>query len=378
MKKIITIIVLGLVLFLVSGKNIDTKDEVRGVFISYIEEKKYLEEDQVKTKKNIDKIINNIKNNKFNLIILQVRSNSDSIYKSKYFPTSSIINGEEGIEYFDVLDYFIKESHKNNILVYAWINPYRVRTNNNIDSISINNPAYKYINSDYLYIDEGIYYNPSKIEVEDLIVGGVEEIVSNYKVDGILFDDYFYPASDVDIEDYYKYIKDNGYIDLDTYHLNIISKMIKRVHEVCSKYNVEFGVSPDGNINNNYEELYADILLWLSEKDYVDFIMPQVYYGFFNEAMPFYETINNWNSYIKNKDIKLYIALALYKSGNIDKYAKNGSNEWVENNNILMREVILSRNLSNYHGFSLFRYENMYNEGNISEEIINLNKILSN
>lgn len=368
MKKITTIIILVLILFLFIGSKKQVEEEVRGVFISYIEEDKYFSNN---SKNNIKNIINNIKENKFNLIILQVRSNSDSIYKSNYYPFKS------NIEEYDILDYFIEEAHKNNIKIYAWINPYRVSTTTDINKITNNSPAYKYIDTDYLYINNGIFFNPSKSEVEDLIVNGVEEIVSNYKVDGILFDDYFYPSNDIDIKDYNEYLEKNEYIDLDSYHLNIINKMIKRVHDTCHKYNIEFGISPDGNINNNYDKLYADIYKWLESDEYIDFIMPQIYYGFFNETMPFYETVNNWNSYIKNKNIKLYIALALYKSGNIDKYAKSGSNEWIDNKNILMREVLISRNLSNYKGFSIFRYDNIYDEGNLTDEIINLNKVLN-
>lgn len=382
MKKIILIICI-LFLFVLFPKNNEVKaekEELRGIFISYIEEQRYLSKDQEKSKANINKMIENVKKNKFNLIILQVRSASDAIYDSNIFPWSSVLTGVEGEEYFDVLDYFIKESHSNNIKLYAWINPYRVRTNTNVESISDKNPAYKYLDTDTIYINNGIYYNPSKKEVEDLIVNGVEEIVKNYEVDGILFDDYFYPDDQIDINDYNEYIKTNPNINLKDYHLMIVNKMVKRTHEICEKYKVEFGISPDGNINNNYESIYADIYTWLNSDEYIDYIMPQIYYGFFNEKMPFYQTIKEWDNAIKNNSIKLMIALALYKSGNVDKYAKSGSEEWIKNNDIIKREIMLSRNLKHYEGFSLFRYDNLFTEGVINEssklEFENLKKIL--
>ena len=109
--------------------------------------------------------------------------------------------------------------------------------------------------------------------------------------------------------------------------------------------------------------------------------MPQIYFGFFNSIKPFYETVKEWNSYIKTDTVKLIPALAFYKVGMEDKYAKSGFNEWIDNDNIIMREILLSRNLKNYKGFSLFRYENIFNEEIYTKtsikEIENLKKILN-
>lgn len=375
MKKIL--IILLLVFLIINTGFTNKKEEIRGVFISYIEEKEYLTNDQKKSKINIKEIINNIKKSNYNLIILQVRSNCDSIYKSNIFKEK--LDGLSN-DYFDVLDYFIQESHKKGIKVYAWINPYRIRTTIDTSSITELSPAYKYLNTDYIYINNGIYFNPSKKEVEDLIVEGVKEIIDNYEVDGILFDDYFYPGDDVDIKDYNEYIENNDYVDPKTYHLNIINRMVKRVHTICKNKNVLFGISPDGNISNNYDYLYADIYKWLDSSDYVDYIMPQIYYGFFNESKPFYNIVHEWNNYIKNKDIKLIIALAMYKSGNYDKYAKSGEYEWINSKDILKKEVLISRNLKQYNGFSIFRYDNLYGNNindNQQEEANNLHQILN-
>ena len=316
-------------------------------------------------------MINNIKNSNFNTIILQTRSNCDSIYNSKIFPN------ELG---YDYLKYFIDISHKNKIKLIAWINPYRVKTTSNIDLIRKDSPAYKYINTDTLYINNGIYLNPSKKDVEDLIIEGVKEVL-NYKVDGILYDDYFYPSSDIDINDYNDYIKKNDYISLEEYHLNIINNMIKRTHEECKKKNIIFGVSPDGNIENNYNKNMADVKLWMKSDEYIDFIMPQVYYGFYNSTKAYVNVIKEWENLLVNDKIDLYIALAFYKVGIKDSYAKEGRDEWITNNNIIMREVILSRNLKNYKGFSLFRYDNVFETdhytNNSIEELENLKKILN-
>lgn len=369
MKKIIIIIILFLLVIILNvlKEKEELDEETRAIFISYIELHEYITNDINSSKKNIDKMINNINELKLNTIILQVRDNCNAIYDSKIFSNDYD---------FDVLDYFIKESNKKNIKVIAWINPYRVRTNSNIESI--NNNIYKYINKNTLYINNGIYLNPSKKEVENLIINGVKEVL-NYKIDGILFDDYFYPSTDIDVLDYEDYIKENDYLTKEQYQLNIINNMIKKVHDECSKKKVLFGVCPDGNIDNNYNSHRADVRLWMREDGYIDFIMPQIYYGFYNSTKSYVNVIKEWESLLEN-NISFYVALAFYKVGVEDKYAKEGKDEWILNDNIIMREVFLSRNLKNYKGFSLFRYDNVFDDDHYTNnslgELNNLKKII--
>lgn len=384
MKKILVIIILSIVLISntkLDRTSIQKEEETRAIFVSYIELNKYIKgNDYEISKRNIRKIIKNIKKLKCNTIILQVRSASDAIYKSNIYPLSLNIVNTEYDDYYDVLDYFIKESHKSNVKVIAWINPYRIRTTCDKTTITEKNPAYKYLDTDIVYINNGIYYNPSKQETEDLIVKGVEEVL-NYDVDGILFDDYFYPDNNIDKKDYEEYIKNNEFIEEKDYRLNIVNKMVKRVYKTCKNKNIKFGISPDGNIDNNYNKNYADVKSWLKSNEYIDFIMPQIYYGFYNSTRDYVKVTKEWENLIENKDIELYIALAFYKVGMEDKYAKSGFNEWIDNDNIIMREILLSRNLKNYKGFSLFRYENIFNEEIYTKtsikEIENLKKLLN-
>lgn len=384
MRKILVIIILSIVLISnikLDRTSIQKEEETRAIFVSYIELNKYIKgNDYEISKRNIRKIIKNIKSLKCNTIILQVRSASDAIYKSNIYPMSLNIVNTEYDDYYDVLDYFIKESHKSNVKVIAWINPYRIRTTCDKTTITEKNPAYKYLDTDIVYINNGIYYNPSKQETEDLIVKGVEEVL-NYDVDGILFDDYFYPDNNIDKKDYEEYIKNNEFIEEKDYRLNIVNKMVKRVYKICKNKNIKFGISPDGNIDNNYNKNYADVKSWLKSNEYIDFIMPQIYYGFYNSTRDYIKVTKEWENLIENKDIELYIALAFYKVGMEDKYAKSGFNEWIDNDNIIMKEILLSRNLKNYKGFSLFRYENIFNEEIYTKtsikEIENLKKILN-
>lgn len=392
MKKYIIIIVLffSLLIIFTSCKNQNLrkkseKQEKRAIFISYIELKKYIKgNDVITSKKNIDQMIDNIDNFNFNMIILQVRSFSDAIYESNIFPWSLTVSKEEGLSPgFDILNYFVTNSHEKGIELHAWINPYRIRNTNNTSDISTKNIAYSLLNTDDVSIsDAGIYYNPSSQKVQDLIVDGVEEIVEKYDVDGIHFDDYFYPNNkEIDLNNFNEYKKKYKDISIDEYRLMVVNNLIERVHNITKKNNVLFGVSPDGNIENNYNKNYADIYKWGSSNKYVDYIMPQIYYGFNNEIKPFYTTLKTWEEVVKESDVEILPALAFYKVDQIDNYAKGGSDEWIKYDDIIMRQVILSRNIKNYQGFSIFRYDSIFSEEEKSQtvmnEVKNLKKIIS-
>lgn len=384
MKKYLIVIIIFFSIFLIYNntnnneikkESIDKEkiEEKKAIFISYIELQKYIGNKDSKTsRKNIDKIINNLDKSNFNMIILQVRSFADAIYKSKYYPYSSgVLNNNGSIPDYDILKYFIDKSHNKNIELHAWINPYRIRNDNNIDKIDKNSITYKWLNTNNISItDKGIFFNPASSEVQKLITDGIEELINNYKIDGIHFDDYFYQSDDIDIKNYNEYIKNNN-ISKEDYHLQMVNDLVKKVYKVTKKNKILFGISPEGNINNNYTKNYADVKRWASSNEYVDYLMPQIYYGFNNEAQPFYDVINTWNNLTKKSNIKIMPALALYKSGEKDKYAKSGEDEWIENDNILMRQILISRNITSYKGFAIFRYDSMFSEDITSKTVLN-------
>jgi len=386
MKKcliIILIFILGLfLLFGKKSKEVEKMEEKRFIFISYIELAKYLNDKEETVMKNtIDDMINQCKDFGFTDIILQVRSFSDAIYYSDIFPSSITIVAKEGDKLsFDVLDYFIKISHKNNIRLHAWINPYRIRSNLSKEEIKDNNPAFKYLNTNKVEKNaKGIFYNPADEEVRKLILSGVDEILDNYDIDGIHYDDYFYPSDTIDLENYNEAKKDNQDLTLQQFRLENTTKLIKETYERVKKRdkNILFGISPEGNITNNYEVNYIDTKKFASEEGYVDYLMPQIYFGFFNSVKPFYQTVKEWNSYITTDKVKLIPALAFYKVGCEDLYAKEGQYEWVESNNIIAREVLTSRPLSNYQGFAIFRYDSILSD-NLTEQAFKEKENLKN
>lgn len=380
MKKLIVVMIIFVVItfFIIENKKESSKDEVtlsynlkdekRAIFISYIELQEYLKGKDIEEGKNtIKEMVNNLYNDNFNMIILHVRPFSDAVYKSSIFPYSKVISKAEGKDPgYDVLEIFINEAHKKNMQLHAWVNPYRIRNTTDTSDISKDNPAYKYLNTNNVKVIEnkGIFYNPASDVVTELIIDGIKEIINNYNVDGIHFDDYFYPDDTIDLENYQEYIDNGGMLSLSDYRLNNTSNMIKKVYETIKKVNknITFGISPEGNINNNYDSNYIDTKKILSEEGYIDYIMPQIYFGFSNELMPFMDVINMWNSLIKVKSVKLMPALAFYKAGISDTFAKSGEDEWICNNDIIKKQVLTSRNVSNYSGYSLFRYSYLYND----------------
>jgi len=386
MKKISCLAVIIITAFFISklsldnNKNKQEQNELRGIFISYLEYLEYFQNKEPKEiKQKIDNIIENLIKYKINNIYLQVRPFSDSIYKSEIFPFSHTISGTQGKEInIDILKIFIDKAHKKEINVHAWVNPYRISNNTDTTFISKNSPAYKWLNTNNVKIikNKGIYYNPASKEVHELIIKGIKELVTNYNIDGILLDDYFYPDDTIDLENY-KEVENT--ISITDFRLNNTNRLITSIYKTIKETNsnILFGISPDGNINNNYNNHYIDVKKWLKEDNYIDYIMPQLYYGFFHQTKPFIETLNEWDNLIEN-DVKLVIGLALYKIGELDKYAGSGSNEWQANNNIIKKQIIISRNSYNYLGYTFFRYsflENSEKNVNLQQELLNYQKL---
>ena len=341
-------------------------EEKRAIFISYIELGKYIRGQEEATMKNaIDDMIDTIRDFDFNMILLQVRSFSDAIYPSTIFPSSKTVVETEGDPLpFDILDYFIEQAHAANLELHAWVNPYRIRSSADMTSISTDNPAYAWLHTNKVKEVEGkgLFYNPAEKEVETLILQGIQEILDNYAVDGIHFDDYFYPDDTIDALNYEQALQTDPNLSLQDYRLGITSQLVKKVYQLVKKKdrNLLFGISPEGNITNNYETNYIDTKLFGSQKGYVDYLMPQIYYGFLNGVRPYYNTVQEWNQLITEKSVMLIPALAFYKSGTVDNYAKEGANEWIEYNNIIMREILVARPLSMYAGFAIYRYDSVF------------------
>ena len=304
-----------------------------------------------------------MKSNGFNRVTVQVRPFADAFYKSDYFPVSSYCFKEQGSELiFDPLEIMVESAHKYKLSIEAWINPYRVSNSDDFSQLSKNNKAVEWQGTDNLIVcDSGIYFNPASDEVIKLISNGVREIAENYDVDSICFDDYFYPNTDesIDKSSYTAYKKSKGDKSLADWRRENVNKMIQSVYSTVKSVdeNITFGVSPASNAESNYNTLYADTKKWCTEKGYVDYICPQIYFGFQNENQPFMKTTKNW---VQMADCTLYVALPLYKAEKEDEFAgDNGKNEFIDNNNIIARQVTYLSKLSDVKGYYVFSYSSL-------------------
>ncbi len=371
------------------AESIESVKEMRGVWLSYFEISKMAKgKTQDEYYKNAESVIQNIKNGKLNTIFFQVRCFSDALYESSVFPTSSYIASKQGeILKYDPLKIFIEIAEKNNIDVHAWVNPFRVSYETDFNKLSQNNPAKIFYeknkkNSALIVCDKGIYYNPASEDARSLILSGIRELVTNYKIKGIQFDDYFYPEAENfnDDELFNEYKKLNGEKSKRDWRKENLTNFISSVYSLIKGINpdVVFGVSPSAKKEHN-EKVYADIEKWCSESGYLDYIMPQIYYGFENSLMDFSSVAEYWAEIERYKGISLYCGFAAYKSGIEDENAGKGENEWIDNSDILKREYKYIKNIGGYSGFSLYSYSYCYGE-NITKngltEIANLTTML--
>lgn len=368
----------------------DTQKELRAMWISYLEFDAYLDT-YSQNKNNFTKFITRLydkcKENHMNAVIVHVRPFGDAIYDSDYFPWSKYISGKQGKSPgFDPLKIMIEEAHNRGLEFHAWLNPYRVAFDTDYSKLSSDNPARKWHNSssskrNVLSYQGKLYYNPAKTDVQKLIINGVKEIVTNYDVDGIHFDDYFYPSfsSDnvktaFDATEYNAYKKKQqeagkSYKSIYNWRRANVNKLVSGVYKAVKSIdkNVRFGISPAGNIDNlksNYS-YYVDIDTWLENEGYVDYIMPQIYWGFTHKTAAYDKVLNRWVSLNKKGLVDLYVGIGVYKVGMAKSSSYSDWEEWQKDATILKDQITYARKTEATAGFAFFSYEYFDTSGTI-------------
>ena len=353
----------------------ESDEEMRGVWVSYMELS--MENESSKTQKAFEdkftEIAQKCRESGFNTLIVQVRPFCDALYKSSYFPWSHILTGTQGENpQYDALQIMCDICKENNLKIHAWVNPYRVSSNETPKKLSDNNP---YIKNTEIGIktDNGIFLDPSNETAQQLISDGVKEIAENYDVDGIQFDDYFYPTEDesFDKKQYEAYIEKYGKensMSLDNWRMQNVNTLICKVYRTIKSVDssVEFGISPQGNIGNN-DGLYADVKSWCTCKGFADYICPQIYFSLENPALTFEDCLNGWTSLEFDENVKLYVGLGGYKAGN----GEYDEETWLLSDSILADEYDVLRNNKSVRGFMLYSY-NSLEDDTAKKEINNL------
>lgn len=364
-----------------SSQNFEHKENFNGLWVSYITlDMRNTDMTEQTFKEKFNTIIDNAKQNKINNLIVQVRAFSDAYYKSSVYPTSHLLTGTQGTQLsYDPLEYMVKSAHENNIKIHAWVNPYRITLNSNPGKLSDNSFFKPWIdeNSECIMDYKGNkYLNPACKQVQEKIIAGIEEIVKNYDIDGIQFDDYFYPSDDkeLDTKTYQNYLNANpeNHLDLMSWRKQNVNDLISNVYKTIKsiKPNVVFGISPQVNLSND-EKLCADVNTWCSQSGYIDYICPQIYVNFENKVLPFNLAADQWKALVTNNNVKLYFGLAAYKAGS----ANYDSSTWLNSNDILKREIEYSKNIG-VNDFIFYDYENLISD-KAREEIKNAVAIIS-
>lgn len=323
-----------------------------------------------------------------NALFFQVSPEGDAFYNSNIVPWSRYLTGTFGKNPgFDPLTFAIQEAHKRNIEIHAWFNPYRVSTSTKDTikaSLNVENSVYKEhpewikTSSDRFVVDPGIP------EARQWAINRVMEVVNNYDVDGVHFDDYFYyegvEGELKDTETFNKY--NNGqFSNLGDWRRNNTYLLVKELSsEIRAKKTwVKFGISPSGiwdnksdihpdgsNTNSsytNYGKCFADTKKWV-EEEIIDYIAPQIYFAFANPRAPYGELANWWAGVCNGKKVHLYIGQALYKVNEESDPNFNGSNAVTE----LLNQFKFNAVTPGILGSIVFRFQN-FNHSN-KEQVV--------
>ena len=285
--------------------------EFRGAWIHTIFQKQYSRQSTAENKAYLCQQLDSLRQCGCNAIVFQVRPQADALYPSELEPWSRHLTGTAGVApnpMWDPLKFMIDESHARGMELHAWLNPYRVTTTP--DEVLPKGHLYYQHPERFVKYDGKMYFDPALKENRDFIVRVVDDIVSRYDVDAIHMDDYFYPypKKGVDFPDDASYAKYGKGMDRGDWRRQNVNMLIEDIHNaiVAHKPWVRFGISPFGIWRNkksdprgsdtngleNYDALYADVLLW-TEKGWVDYMLPQLYWALDHTAAPT-ETLAYW------------------------------------------------------------------------------------
>ena len=286
----------------------------------------------------------------FNTIMFQVRPSCDAIYRSSINPWSRWLTGTEGKALdggFDPMTFMIAESHRRGLKFYAWMNPYRVgQTDTAVASAYLGtlssgsfarrNPGLvlrwdnKKTGISFFFLD------PGRTEVVAHIVNSVREVLERYRPDGIVFDDYFYPIGVDDTCDAATFRKfgrkGQTLADWRRANTELLVRSVSGTVRAFNRLNgasIPFGVSPVGIWANRsaafpdgspskgveaYSQSFADVRKWV-KNSWIDFVIPQINWGFSNRIAPFAGIVNWWSDLVRGTNVKLYAGIGVYNAG---------------------------------------------------------------
>ncbi len=345
------------------------KYEFRGVWISTVtnvdwpSEKGLSSEDQ---KQEFINLLDKLQHDGINAVVVQVRPSADAFYPSQYEPWSEYLTGTQGEApdpYYDPLQFMIDEAHKRGMEFHAWINPYRAVFNIHTSSVSSDHITKRHPEWFLTYGDRK-YFNPGLPVVMEYVTDIVRDIIGRYDVDGIHVDDYFYPypINGKEFPDNAAYNMYGHGLSKAAWRRSNCDSVIKRIHDVVldTKPGIKFGVSPFGIWRNkqqdpmgsdtkvgntsSYDDLYADILLWL-QKGWIDYVAPQIYWEIGNPSADYETLVKWWSEHTYGKQLLI--------GHGISKALEKNNRAW-KNTDELPDEIKMLRDYNNVQGSVYF------------------------
>ncbi len=304
-----------------------------------------------------------------NTVLAQVRPFGDALYKSSLFPWSHLCTGTQGEDPgFDPLDILLQEAHGRGLSVEAWLNPYRLRSSATMPPNLAENNLINTHPEWVCAVGEGLYLNPAQPEAAAHVVQGVAELVEQYAIDGIHFDDYFYPATDESVDA--AQFAASGAGDLAAWRRENVTALVKAVHDAVKAKDptLRFGISPQGNPDNDRDQQYSDVTAGLAAEGgdaVVDYLCPQVYWGYGytlqsgSTRFAFENIVPAWMDYPRAAGVALYFGLGAYRIGVGDGGANADSVSQWSTGRALARQVEDLRGQGG-GGWALYRYGSLF------------------
>ncbi len=343
-------------------QSFNNKDFKRAVWISYLDQQSIVTADTGAYEDALETMLSNLALLRVTDVFFHVRSDGDSLAQSVLFPSAATTRYPDMDPDYDYVQTAVDAAHRHNIRIHAWVNPYRLQRSENA---TYNDFIAKLTETDarmVLSVGDALFLNPASTAARQLVVDGVRELIENYAFDGVHLDDYFYPATEPEMDetDYATYQTAGGALSLDDWRRDNVTALISDIYRAVKETDTDlvFGISPDGSIDRNRSRHYLDVHKICAEPGYVDYLCPQIYYGYQNETIPFLETLRAWSDLCTGCD--LMIGLSFYKVGADDVYAGSGNQEWLERFDVISRQYLDCLAVENCVGVAFFRYDSLF------------------
>jgi len=368
--------------------------ELRAAWVSHLVGSMPSYSSESKWKSDYTYILDVMQEHGLNCIIFHVRTHNNAFYPSEYNPVASWMRNCD-FESFDPLKWTIEETHRRGMEFHAWLNPYRIADSYIVGDYPESNPASDEAN--ILFGDSGKILDPGLPNVREFLVNTCMEVVENYDVDAIHFDDYFYISGADDTETRKKYNTEG--LSTADFRRKQVDIFIENLHNELAEYNktnnkcVQLGISPsgvwlsgDGEVTYDNEGnaisngsntstsfvhyggyLFSDTVKWINE-EWIDYIMPQMYWGLNLKTASFAALTQWWSKIVKYKDVNLYCGLGIYM-------AAEGSSGWPANaENEIEDQLLNAAMYEEIGGISLYSYNYIKNSHKTIVQGMNLIK----